>query len=157
MSTLYSNCPKQRERVHFPINLSYWMNPPAFSILSRSSPLLCIKKGVLEDDRDWVGRGLHFWKCSPCSHLERRRMLCSQSLVERDQLLHKSEQDQDISGRTRSQVRRNSCSWEFWSSRWDRQPHPTRESSLLLFQWCCLWCTPCTQDLHDHRRQRKER
>ena len=44
--TLYSNCPKQRESVHLPIRRSYWMKPPAFSIRSRSSPLLCILPGL---------------------------------------------------------------------------------------------------------------
>lgn len=38
--TLYSNCPKQRLRVHLPMSRSYWTNPPAASMRLRSSPLL---------------------------------------------------------------------------------------------------------------------
>ena len=38
--TLYSNCPIDRDSVHFPISLSYWMYPPADSILILSSPRL---------------------------------------------------------------------------------------------------------------------
>ena len=39
-STLYSNWPMQRDKVHLPISRSYWMNPPACSIRILSSPLL---------------------------------------------------------------------------------------------------------------------
>ena len=155
-STLYSNCPKQRERVHFPMSLSYWMNPPAFSILSLSSPLLWLYWWLLEGDQGWVGRGLRFWKCIPCSLRERRHKLCSLWSAAPTLLLHKSEQGQDTSGRTHSQASRNSCSWGSWSFHWDLQLSPREESIPSLSQWGFLWCTPCTLTLRDRRTLRRD-
>lgn len=137
------------------MSLSYCTNPPAISILLRSSPRLYIKTHLLGGGQCSIDTKVNFWTRSLCSLQRERRRLDFKWLTCKVQWCRRFERIQDTFRGIRGRVRRRFCSWGFWPFMRGRRIRLTVWSSLGFFTQCCFSCTLGTICRRGRQRQRK--